>query len=52
MLEPPRTHIQIWHPIDGKWVDISQVYHEHEVKYYTDGKLVLTLTKNQMKWGE
>jgi hypothetical protein len=28
-----------WHKMNGKWVNIAQVFTEEKTKFYTDGKL-------------
>lgn len=37
---PFETSIDLWHPIEGKWVHIVQIYDGDEIRYYTDGELV------------
>jgi hypothetical protein len=39
--------IDIWHPVNGKWLRISQVIKEHEIEYYTDGKMIATREVNK-----
>jgi len=36
-MSKPMT-INIWHPVDGKWRHIFQVYTEGSLTYYTDGR--------------
>ncbi len=39
--------IELWHPINGKWLHIYQIIKEHETVYYTNGKLILTRDVNK-----
>lgn len=38
----PRDILNIWHPIDGKWVNITQIIRKTHTEYYNDGELVKT----------
>jgi len=31
--------LEVWHPIDGKWAHILQVFKDGITTYYTNGKL-------------
>ena len=42
-----QEEIQIWHPIDGKWVHIQQITKDDTREYYTDGKLITTREINE-----
>ena len=33
------TKVDTWHPIDGEWVRLVQVFDEKGAKYYTGGLL-------------
>jgi hypothetical protein len=29
--------ISVWHPVNGKWMNITQILRDGQVDYYTDG---------------
>ena len=33
-----RKTIDLWHPINDKWVHIVQITHDDKIEYFTDGK--------------
>ena len=30
--------ISLWHPVNGEWIRIDQVFDGENIKYFTDGK--------------
>ena len=33
--------IEIWHPIDNKWIHLIQITKGYEREYFTDGQLIM-----------